>query len=260
MNQQHRAKKRFGQNFLIDQTVIHNIFQQINAKKTDTLVEIGPGFGALTHGLLTIQSNLHIIEIDRDLINYWINKKNTDYPNLVIHPQDVLKIDFVHDIDSPQKLRIVGNLPYNISSPLLFHLFNFDDRILDMHFMLQNEVVDRLVATPNSKIYGRLSIMAQYYCDIVKCFSVANTAFDPPPAVTSAVCRLIPKKASERYPVDVKKLGELVRLAFTLRRKTLTNVFKNIITPQQMHSLDIDSQLRPENLSLEDFCRLAQLT
>lgn len=257
MNTAYQAKKRFGQNFLVDSMIIHRLLHAIHAAATDSLVEIGPGLGALTLPLLEIQPALTIIEIDNDLVKSWHSKKN-QYPDLRICHQDVLTVDFAAVFE--QKLRVIGNLPYNISTPLLFHLFQFDDRIIDMHFMLQKEVVDRLVATPNSKAYGRLTVMAQYYCTIEKLFEVPPTAFKPEPSVTSAICRLIPKKASERYPIDVKKLAELVRLAFTLRRKTLTNVFKGVISLEQIQSLDLDPQLRPENLSLIDFCRLAELT
>lgn len=258
MTTAYQAKKRFGQNFLIDQTIIHRLLHAISASKTDALVEIGPGLGALTLPLLDIQPALTIIEIDNDLVKTWEHKKKQHYPELRICHQDALQVDIAALFE--QKLRVIGNLPYNISTPLLFHLFQFDAKIIDMHFMLQKEVVDRLVAAPNCKAYGRLSVMAQYYCDIEKLFEVPPTAFKPEPSVTSAICRLVPKLAHERYPVDIKKLAELVRLAFTLRRKTLTNVFKGVLSLEQIKSLDIDPQWRPENVSVVDFCRLAELT
>jgi len=260
MSDKHHPKKRFGQNFLIDEMVITRIINSIQPLSDDALIEIGPGFGALTHKLLKAQPALTVIEIDNDLVKFWQGQKKT-HPLLSIHHQDVLTVDFKSlAIEAGKALRIVGNLPYNISSPLLFHLFSFDDVIHDMCFMLQKEVVDRLVAGPNSKVYGRLSIMAQYYCDIHKLFEVPNHAFKPAPKVDSAICRLIPKKASERHPVDPLKLSECVRLAFTMRRKTLTNALKDLLTIEQIKSLDIDPQLRPENLSLLDFCRLAELS
>lgn len=260
MRDKHHPKKRFGQNFLIDETVINRIINSIQPSNDDALIEIGPGFGALTHLLLTAQPALRIIEIDNDLATYWQSQQKK-YPALTLHHQDVLTVDFKDvAVSAGKPLRIVGNLPYNISSPLLFHLFSFDDVIHDMCFMLQKEVVDRLVAGPNSKVYGRLSIMAQYYCDIHKLFEVPNHAFKPAPKVDSAICRLIPKKASERHPVDPLKLSECVRLAFTMRRKTLSNALKGLLTLEQITSLAIDPQLRPENLSLLDFCRLADLT
>ena len=260
MSDKHHPKKRFGQNFLIDETIIQRIINSIQAKESDALIEIGPGFGALTHKLLATCPALTIIEIDNDLAKFWLGQQKT-HTQLMLQHQDVLEVDFkALALKSAKPLRIVGNLPYNISSPLLFHLFSFDDLISDMCFMLQKEVVDRLCAEPNSKTYGRLSIMAQYYCDIHKLFEVPNTAFKPAPNVTSAICRLIPKKASERYPVDPKKLAECVRLAFTMRRKTLPNALKGLLTLEQIKSPDINPQLRPENLSLEDFCRLANLS
>ncbi len=260
MSDKHHPKKRFGQNFLIDETVIHRIISCIQPTNQDALIEIGPGFGALTHKLLIAQPALSIIEIDNDLVKFWHGQTKT-HTQLHIHHQDVLTVDFKSLATIAAKpLRIVGNLPYNISSPLLFHLFSFDDVIHDMCFMLQKEVVDRLCATPNSKTYGRLSIMAQYYCDIYKLFEVPNTAFKPAPAVTSAICRLIPKKAHARYPIDPVKLAECVRLAFTMRRKTLPNALKGLVTVEQIISLGLDPKLRPENLSLLDFCHLAELT
>ncbi len=260
MSDKHHPKKRFGQNFLIDEAIIKRIINSIQPTHEDALIEIGPGFGALTNKLLLAQPALAIIEIDNDLVAFW-HEKMKIHRQLQIHHQDVLTVDFkALALTAAHSLRIVGNLPYNISSPLLFHLFSFDDVIHDMCFMLQKEVVDRLCATPNSKTYGRLSIMAQYYCDIYKLFEVPNTAFKPAPKVTSAICRLIPKKASARYPIDPVKLAECVRLAFTMRRKTLPNALKGLITLEQITSLGLDPKLRPENLSLLDFCHLAELT
>lgn len=260
MSDKHHPKKRFGQNFLIDENVINRIINSIQPTASDALIEIGPGFGALTHKLLTAQPALSVIEIDNDLVKFWTGQQKP-HAQLIIHHQDVLTVDFKQlAMNAKKPLRIVGNLPYNISSPLLFHLFSFDDVIQDMCFMLQKEVVDRLVASPHCKTYGRLSIMAQYYCDIQKLFEVPSHAFKPAPKVDSAICRLIPKKISERHPVDPLKLSECVRLAFTMRRKTLPNAFKGLLTVEKIKSLEIDPQLRPENLSLLDFCRLAELS
>lgn len=250
------TKKRFGQNFLSDAAIIQRIVQALHPTGHEPLVEIGPGLGALTLALLPLQPKLTIVEIDNDLVAFW-QAKQKDYPDLHIHHQDALAVDF-SAFGSGQKLRLIGNLPYNISTPLLFHLFDFTEGIKDMHFMLQKEVVDRLVAQPNSKDYGRLSVMAQYYCHIDKLFEVPASAFKPAPKVTSAVCRLQPKTFSERYPVEPAKLAQVLRVAFSLRRKTLSNALKSLLTVEQIKQAGIDPGLRPENLSLQDFCHLAE--
>lgn len=252
----HKARKRFGQNFLHDQHVIGKIIKAIHPKASDALVEIGPGMGALTEPILEACGKLDVVELDRDLIPI-LRTKFFNYPHFRIHEGDALKFDFRTLLQPNQRLRIVGNLPYNISTPLIFHFLAHHEIVQDMHFMLQKEVVERLAATPGSGDYGRLSIMAQYYCKVEPLFIVGPGSFNPPPKVDSAIVRLSPY-VSLPYPAkDVKMLERVVREAFNMRRKTLRNTLKNLMTSEQIEALDIDSGLRPENLSLQDYVRIA---
>jgi 16S rRNA (adenine1518-N6/adenine1519-N6)-dimethyltransferase len=248
----HQAKKRFGQNFLVDEQVIADIIDAIRPEPDDNMVEIGPGLGALTRPLLRRLRHLHVVEIDRDII---VRLEN-DYPRdkLVIHAGDALEFDFA---TLPAPLRIVGNLPYNISSPLLFHFAAYAGRIKDMHFMLQNEVVERMVAEPSTPEYGRLSVMLQYRFHMEKLLDVPPESFRPAPKVDSAIVRMIPLPASE-IPVRNEKLfAAIVRTAFGQRRKTLRNTLRGYLGEMDFEKLGINPQLRAENLAVADFIKAA---
>ncbi|MGD9385426.1 MAG: 16S rRNA (adenine(1518)-N(6)/adenine(1519)-N(6))-dimethyltransferase RsmA [Thioalkalispiraceae bacterium] len=245
-------RKRFGQNFLHDQNTIQKIIAAINPQASDTIVEIGPGRGALTFPLLEVVNVLDIIEIDRDLAQWWQEKQ---IDNLTVHPVDAMEVD-ICSIRHDQPLRVVGNLPYNISTPLLFHLFGHLECIEDMHFMLQKEVVERIVAKPGNKTYGRLSVMAQFYCDAEMLFSVSRNAFSPPPKVESAIIRLVPN--SRYQQIDATVLSGIVQQAFSQRRKTLRNCLKGTFSTEQLQALDIDPSARAETLDLSAFIRLSE--
>ena len=255
MSHHHTAKKRFGQNFLHDEYVIHEIMQIIRPQTDDFILEIGPGLAALTTPLLELVKQLHVVEIDRDIIHY-LNQRFKD--NLVIHSGDALKFDYsMPDVLKPgQKIRVVGNLPYNISTPLLFHLAEFTN-ILDMHFMLQKEVVERICAKPNHSDYGRLSIMLQYKFACNKMLDVDARSFDPQPKVQSAIVRLKPRPREDWQEVDEKKLNHIVTSAFSKRRKTIHNSLKNAVAPELLEQLGIDPQKRAENLTVAEYLQLA---
>ena len=252
----HRPRKRFGQNFLHDPGVIHNIISAIHPQEQEKLVEIGPGKGALTRHLLKACSSLDVVELDRDLIPI-LQEECSPLGELRIHNVDALKFDFSSLTSGNEKLRVVGNLPYNISTPLIFHLLEQAAEIKDMHFMLQKEVVERLAASPGGKDYGRLSIMVQYYCEVEKLFTVPPGAFFPPPKVTSAVVRLTPYEKPKVTVKDIAVLNRVVTQAFSQRRKTLRNTLKKLIDTETISGLDIDPSRRPETLSLEEYARLA---
>ncbi|WP_114418115.1 16S rRNA (adenine(1518)-N(6)/adenine(1519)-N(6))-dimethyltransferase RsmA [Marinospirillum perlucidum] len=254
----HRARKRFGQNFLQDPGIIRRIVKSIGPTASDHLVEIGPGMGAITELLLDSDARLDAVELDRDLIP-GLRVKFFNHPNFQVHEADALKFDFSSLQEAGEKLRIVGNLPYNISTPLIFHLLGFEGLIEDMHFMLQKEVVERLAAEPGSGQWGRLSVMAQYFCSIDNLFLVPPECFHPRPKVDSAIVRLTPKPAAERESVDLEVFSRLVRQAFAQRRKTLRNNLKGILDSEHLLSLGIDPQRRPETLKLEEFVQLAKL-
>ncbi|MBV1787330.1 16S rRNA (adenine(1518)-N(6)/adenine(1519)-N(6))-dimethyltransferase RsmA [Marinobacterium sp. D7] len=253
----HKARKRFGQNFLHDAGIIRRILREINPKPGQHLVEIGPGLGALTEELLTEAGALEAVELDRDLIPVLRTKFFRYEDNFRIHEADALKFDFSSLRQDERPLRIVGNLPYNISTPLIFHLLSFSGLISDMHFMLQNEVVDRLAAQPGENHYGRLGIMAQYYCQVEKLFLVPPGAFQPAPKVDSAIVRLTPYQQLPMVAKDVNMLQEVVRTAFSQRRKTLRNNLKPLIDAATLEALGIDPQLRPERLSLAEFISIS---
>ncbi len=250
------ARKRFGQHFLEDQTVLDEMLNSIAPKANDHLVEIGPGQGALTHYLIDQSQHFDAIEIDRDLVRH-LKTLFADKPYFKLHEADALSFDFRTLRLDKQKLRIVGNLPYNISTPLLFHVFDQLDCIQDLHFLLQKEVVDRLCAAPHSADYGRLSIMAQYYCTNLKLFEVGPEAFDPPPAVTSAFIRMLPRSHSELQALKVQHLSLIVREAFNQRRKTLANALKHLISSAELLELNIDPKRRPQELSVAEFVALS---
>jgi 16S rRNA (adenine1518-N6/adenine1519-N6)-dimethyltransferase len=248
----HKAQKRFGQNFLVDQNIIADIVRAIRPEAADNMVEIGPGLGALTRPLLKQLNTLHVVEIDRDIIA----RLKTDYPQdkIVIHEGDALKFDFA-TLGAP--LRIVGNLPYNISSPLLFHFADYAGRITDMHFMLQNEVVERMVAEPSTPEYGRLSAMLQYRFYMEKLIDVPPQSFRPAPKVDSAIVRMIPLPQKDIVVDDEALYAEIVMAAFGQRRKTLRNTLKGYLAEDDFAQLGIDAQLRAENLGYLEFARMA---
>lgn len=253
----HQARKRFGQNFLQDDNIIRNIIRGINAKPEEQVVEIGPGLGALTQELLTAtQGKLDVVELDRDLAKI-LKTQFFNYPDLSIHQGDALKFDFSSLVKAPDKLRIVGNLPYNISTPLIFHLLTFAENVKDMHFMLQKEVVDRLAAQVDDSAYGRLGIMVQYHCRVEPLFNVPPTAFNPQPKVDSAVVRLTPYTKLPIPAKDPNQLQLVVRTAFGQRRKTIRNNLKKLISAEQLESLNIDPGLRAEKLSLHNFVAIS---
>ncbi len=248
----HIPKKRFGQNFLIDQDIIRSLIEAIRPAPDDLMVEIGPGLGAMTQPLLQTLNHLHAVELDRDVIA-WMQGH---YPagKITIHNIDALKFDFT---SLGPRIRVVGNLPYNISTPILFHLLDNVDHIIDMHFMLQKEVVERMVAAPSTSEYGRLSVMLQYRLYMEYLITVPPDAFDPPPKVESAVVRAVPY-AELPYPAkDEKLFARIVTAAFGQRRKTLRNTLKGLLDDAGFAALGIDSQLRAENLGVAEFVAIA---
>lgn len=255
-NYQHRARKRFGQNFLHDAGVIHRILRAIHARPGEHLLEIGPGQGALTEGLLGSGARLDVIELDKDLVPL-LNMKYGNHPQFTLNQGDALKFDFNRLQASPHSLRVVGNLPYNISTPLIFHLLNNASLIRDMHFMLQKEVVERLAAEPGGGDWGRLSIMVQYHCRVEHLFNVGPGSFNPPPKVDSAIVRLVPHDVLPYPAKDHQLLEKVVREAFNQRRKTLRNTLKALLTAEQIEAAQVDGGKRPEQLDLAAFVRLA---
>ncbi len=252
----HRARKRFGQNFLHDRRVIENIIRQFNPQPAQTVVEIGPGLGALTGPLLERLDHLHVVELDRDLVE---RLDQQYHRRLTIHAQDALKFDFRELVDNGARLRVIGNLPYNISTPLLFHLLDQADVVSDMMFMLQKEVVQRMLAGPGSKVYGRLSVMLQSRCEISKVLDVGPGAFTPAPKVESAVVALTPRDKALDPVCEAPCFARLVKASFAQRRKTLRNNLKSCLDSEQISTAGIDPSCRAETLSLEDFIGLAQV-
>lgn len=250
----HRPRKRFGQNFLHDQGILQRIDQAIRPRPTDQIVEIGPGLGALSQYLIDGAGKVEAVEIDRDLIEP-LEKRFGE--KISIHNTDALKFDFCSLAENGEKLRIIGNLPYNISTPLMFRLFEQKSCIEDMHFMLQQEVVNRLVATPGNKNYGRLSIMAQYYCHAESLFHVPPEAFNPPPKVHSAIIRLIPHSEPKVAVTDLNLFEGVIRQAFSQRRKTIRNSLKKMIAAETLTELGIDPTIRPEQLGIEQYAQIS---
>ncbi|MFC5480493.1 16S rRNA (adenine(1518)-N(6)/adenine(1519)-N(6))-dimethyltransferase RsmA [Massilia suwonensis] len=252
----HVARKRFGQNFLTDDHVLNSIIDAIAPRRGEAMVEIGPGLAAMTALLLKELDHMHVVELDRDLVT----RLEKAYPRekLTVHSADALKFDFgALPVPEGQKLRIVGNLPYNISSPLLFHLAEFADLVEDQHFMLQKEVVERMVAEPGTKAYGRLSVMLQWRYDMSLLFIVPPTAFDPPPQVDSAIVRMVPTR--RKLAVDGATLEAVVQKAFSQRRKVIRNCVAGMFTEAQLVEAGIDPGVRPENVSLEQYVALANI-
>lgn len=248
----HRPRKRFGQNFLEDSSIINQILDAIHPSLTDNMLEIGPGLGALTRPLLKRLNKLTAIEIDTDLQAHLAQMPEGNN-KLTLIKADALTVDLT---PLGHKLRVIGNLPYNISTPLLFHLLEHAPQIEDMHFMLQEEVVKRLAAKPNCKAYGRLTVMVQALCHVEALFTVPPTAFNPPPKVQSAIVRLAPH-AVQPEPELVETLKPLLHQAFSTRRKTLGNNLKPLISASKLEALGIDPIRRPETLSVEEYLKLA---
>ena len=248
----HIAKKKFGQNFLKDTSIINAIIQSINPVPDDLLIEIGPGLGALTKPLLEKTNHLLAIEVDRDIVAWMENEYSKK--NITVFNEDILNFNF-DQFD--QKVRVVGNLPYNISTPILFKCIDNITNIKDLHFMLQKEVVDRMIAVPSSSEYGRLSVMLQYYFAMEHLVHVPKESFDPEPKVESSFVRLIPY---EHYPFvanNIEQFGRIVKEAFSQRRKTIRNTLKSFISENDFQKIGINPQLRAENLSVSDFVKIS---
>ncbi|MFC4765218.1 16S rRNA (adenine(1518)-N(6)/adenine(1519)-N(6))-dimethyltransferase RsmA [Dyella koreensis] len=255
-----RPKKSFGQHFLHEKRYIERIVSAVSPKPDDFVVEIGPGEGALTLPLLAAAGKLTAIELDTDLIPD-LTARAASVGELSIIHSDVLKVDFTalahrHGVE---RLRIAGNLPYYISSPILFHCVEHAAAIQDMHFMLQKEVVDRMAAEPGSKVYGRLSVMLQLACRVEPLFTVPPGAFRPPPKVDSAVVRLIPLSPEQRHDADPARVHAVVKAAFAQRRKTLSNALRQLMDSDAIKTADVDPKARAETLAPLDFVRLAKV-
>ncbi|WP_350557712.1 16S rRNA (adenine(1518)-N(6)/adenine(1519)-N(6))-dimethyltransferase RsmA [Psychrobacter sp. CAL346-MNA-CIBAN-0220] len=260
----HQPRKRFGQNFLHDGSVIREIVDSIHLDRSDNLLEIGPGMGALTEPLLAEVDAMTVIELDRDLADSLrIRIGANSHPNFTIIKANAMHVDYRELYSTERgKLRVVGNLPYNISTPILFHLLSYADVIQDMHFMLQKEVVERITADVGSKTYGRLSVIMQYHCDTDYLLTVPRGAFNPPPKVTSAVFRLTPHENKPIVAEDEQYFAIVVRETFNHRRKTLRAIFKKstllpTLNEDDFAACSIDPQARPETLSVSDFVMLS---
>lgn len=253
----HSPRKRFGQHFLIDQAVLENIAKAIKVSPSDNVVEIGPGKGVLTLELIdSSPQHLDIIEIDRDLVAF-LQQKFSSVNNLSIHSSDILQFDWQKLLSERTDLRIVGNLPYNITTPLLFQLFDLGNQVQDMHFLLQKEVVARLTATVGSHNYSRLTVMAQYFAELEYLFEVNAEAFSPPPKVESAFIRITPFKVLPFPAKDLKLFAAIVKEAFTYRRKTLANCLHKLVPVKILENLNIDPKLRPQQLTVENFVKIS---
>ena len=251
----HRPRKRFGQNFLHDPAVIGRIVAAISPAAGEHLVEIGPGQGAITVPLLQQASRLSVVELDRDLVGP-LQARCAGMGDLTVYNTDALRFDFCN-IAGGARLRVIGNLPYNISTPLLFHLLAQHQCIRDMHFMLQKEVVERMAATPGSRQYGRLSVMLQYRCEVIHLFNIGPGAFSPPPKVESAFVRLVPYASPPVQVNDEVVFERLVRQAFSQRRKTLRNTLRDLLAAETISALGIAPTARAETLTISDFAALA---
>lgn len=253
----HRARKRFGQNFLQDEMVIDAIVDAIAPEPGQAILEIGPGLAALTRPVVQRSGHLHVVELDRDLAAR-LEKSPEFAGKLTVHRADALKFNFADlakELGTP--LRVFGNLPYNISTPLIFHLLSQVNTISDMHFMLQKEVIERMAAAPGSKAFGRLTVMIQQACEVVPVLEVPPEAFDPAPKVDSAVVRLLPYAESPWPVLDRATLNHVCHMAFHQRRKTLRNNMKKLMSADELETLGIDPAARPETLSVADFVAMA---
>ena len=251
----HHIRKRFSQNFLEDQNVIEKIVDIINPQKSDYIIEIGPGKGALTVPIFKSVDKLNVIEIDKDLTK--LLKKNIGDKNLIIHEHDALKFDYSNFKHT--NLRLIGNLPYRISTPLLFHLLSYKDIIKNMFFMLQKEVVERICAKSGTKEYGRLSVMLQYYCDAELMLIIKPDAFFPSPKVDSAIVKITPLSEAKYELLNDKSFKIIVREAFSQRRKTIRNSLKTFLNETEIKAAGIDTNVRAENLEIKDFVKLSNL-
>jgi len=252
---EHRPRKRLGQNFLHDPDIIRRIVLSVDPRPGERLVEIGPGRGAITTGLLRAAGRLDVVELDRDLIEP-LARRCANLGGLIIHNADALAFDLCA-LYPHERLRLIGNLPYNLSTPLLFRFLDQLDRIHDMHFMLQREVVERIVAGPGSKVYGRLSVMIQVYCRTEPLFRVGPGAFTPVPKVASTFLRLTPYRSLPNPVWDPACLSRLVAQAFGQRRKTLRNSLRGLVDTRQLEAQGLHPRQRAEELSVEIFVRLA---
>jgi 16S rRNA (adenine1518-N6/adenine1519-N6)-dimethyltransferase len=248
----HNPRKRFGQNFLTNRQVIANIISAIHPRKDDKIVEIGPGLGALTRPLLQVLDHLNVVELDRDIVARL--DKEFSKEKLTIYSADALRFDFSI---LGEDLRIIGNLPYNISTPLLFHLKQFSGNIVDMYFMLQKEVVARMVASPSTSDYGRLSVMLQYCFDMELVFIVPPEAFHPIPKVESAIVHMFPLKQPTNIAKNEELFSQIVSAAFSQRRKTIRNTLGGFLKPDDFKILGIDPVMRAENLSVTQYVSIA---
>ena len=248
------ARKRFSQNFLHDKNIINKIINAINPKLSDHILEIGPGHGELSYALLDKVNFIEVIEIDRALANLMIEDERSD--KILLHQTDALKYDFSSSYNN-KKIRLVGNLPYHISTPLIFHIIKYNQCFSDLHLMLQKEVAERVVSQPNSKIYGRLSIAIQARCTVEKCFDIKPSAFYPAPKVMSSIIKLIPKTPLEEQ-IDIE-LNQILIAAFNQRRKKIINSLKGLLTIDQIKEANIDPESRPENLTVNDFLNLSKV-
>lgn len=254
----HIPKKRFGQNFLHDKHIIQGIVDAIAPIEGQHLVEIGPGQGALTRPVLKKIKKLDVVELDRDLIPEL--KTLCEYDGeLIVHQCDALEFDFGKLVTDKNLLRVIGNLPYNISTPLIFHLLEYAPQIIDMHFMLQKEVVDRLAGRSGTSDFGRLSVMVQYHCEVTSLFDVPPEAFTPAPKVNSSIVRLVPYKTLPFVANNYSHFASLVKQAFSQRRKTLRNCLKQIMTSGDWERVRIDPILRAEQLTVEDYVRMSNI-
>ena len=253
----HAAKKRFGQHFLHDADVIDRILRAVDPQPDDHFVEIGPGLGALTIPLIARLPRLTVVELDRDVLPHLKKACGAHLPKLTVIEADALTVDYTALAPAGGKLRLIGNLPYNISTPLLFHLLDHADAVQDMHFMLQKEVVDRMCAEPDDNHYGRLTVTLAARSQCQNLFAVAPTSFDPPPKVDSAIVRVTPRAAGFAMP-DSAAFEKLVTVAFAQRRKTLSNALKTLLDPDAIRAAGVDPSARAETLAPEAFGRLTQ--
>lgn len=254
---EHRARKRFGQNFLTDKSLIQRIVNTINPAAGELILEIGPGQAAISKPLAESGAELHLLEIDRDLVARL--KLIFEPMGLAkVHQGDALKMDY-SDIVQNRAFRLVGNLPYNISTPLIFHVLQWNEQVIDMHFMLQQEVVRRMAASPGSKAWGKLSVMCQYRCSVTPLFNVPPEAFSPAPRVQSSIVRLIPHPQPPVRVANLSAFERVVNQAFSQRRKTLRNSLRSVLDAPSIESAGIDPGIRPEMLSLEQFAALSEL-
>lgn len=254
---EHKARKRFGQNFLTDRSLIQRIVDTINPVAGELVLEIGPGQAAISQPLSESGAELHLLEIDRDLAAR-LKLMFEPTGSARVHQGDALRIDF-SDILNKRPFRLVGNLPYNISTPLLFHVLQWHEQVIDMHFMLQQEVVKRMAAQPGTKAWGKLSVMCQYHCEVMPLFVVPPEAFFPAPRVQSMFVKLVPHRQPPVEIHDMAAFKGLVSQAFSMRRKTLRNSLRALLNARQIESCGIDPAARPETLGLEQFANLASL-